>query len=448
MIVVLGGLPIWFALLSVFVLGGIIGSFLNVCVHRLPAHDSIADGWKGLFHPPSRCPRCLHPIRLLDNIPVLGWLKLRGRCRNCTRPISVRYPLVEFFNGLLWVVMYMVEVGDYRPTDGPPAGGSGLFAGDLSPEPVFGSAWQSAEAILHLRYLYHMVLLETLVVASLIDFDLKVIPDSVTVPAMIVGLAGSTLGCVYILPVWFQVPDSVQTLFDNLVGDPDTIPGWLGVIRDGPRIPGWIEDSRLLHGLAVSGVGLIVGGGAIWLVRLAGQWVLKQEAMGFGDVTLMAAIGSFIGWQPVLVVFFIAPLLAVLFALANWFLRRERELPYGPFLAMGTLFFLYAFRFLWIDHFEPTFGYGPFLLLLLAAGAAMFVPLLLVTRLVRRGLGIPDLVAPDTGPWRTADQLHYWAGEHVDRFEGRWRTGPETDWPGGDAGRGQRHEADWRNPGR
>lgn len=443
---VYGGLPIWFALLSVFVLGSIIGSFLNVCVHRLPAHDSIADGWKGLFYPPSRCPRCLHPIRLRDNIPVLGWLKLRGRCRNCSKSISARYPLVEFFNGLLWVVMYMVEIGDYRPTDGPLTGGSGLFAGDLSPAPVLGSAWMSAEAILRFRYLYHMVLLETLVVASLIDFDLKVIPDSVTVPAMIVGLAGSTLGCVYILPVWFQVPDSVSTLFDNLIGDPDTLPGWLGAIRDGPRIPGWIDDSRRLHGLAVSAAGLIAGGGVIWLVRIAGHWALKQEAMGFGDVTLMAAIGSFIGWQPVLVVFFIAPLFAVLFAVANWFLRRERELPYGPFLAIGTLFLLYAFKFLWFEHLEPTFGYGPFLLLLLAAGATMFVPLLLLARVIRRGLGIPDLQPTNPHLWRAADQLHYRAGEHVDRFEGRWRTGPETDWPGGDAGRGQRHEADWRNP--
>ena len=397
---VLGGLPIWFALLSVFVLGSIIGSFLNVCVHRLPAHDSIADGWMGLFHPPSRCPRCLHPIRLLDNIPMLGWLKLRGRCRDCSKSISVRYPLVEFFNGLLWVVMYMVEIGDYRPTDGPLTGSSGLFAGDLSPEPVFGSAFMSAEAILHLRYLYHMVLLETLVVASLIDFDLMVIPDSVTVPAMIVGLVGSTLGCVYILPVWFQIPDSVQNLFDNLVGDPDMLPGWLRAIRDGPRIPGWIEDSPRLHGLAVSAAGLIAGGGVIWLVRITGHWVLKQEAMGFGDVTLMAAIGSFIGWQPVLVVFFIAPLIAVLFALANWFLRQEREFPYGPFLAIGTLFFLYAFRFLWIEHLEPTFGYGPFLLLLLAAGAVTFVPMLLLARLIRRPAALPGRGArgPIRGP--------------------------------------------------
>ena len=440
-----GGLPIWFALLSVFLLGSIVGSFLNVCVHRLPAHDSILGGWKGLFHPPSRCPRCFHAIRLLDNIPVFGWLKLRGRCRHCRQSISARYPLVEFLNGLLWVVVYLVEVGYSRPTAGPLTGASGLYAGDLGPGPVLGSTWLSAEAILHFRYLYHMVLLETLVVASLIDFDLKVIPDSVTLPAMIVGLAGSTLGCVYILPVWFQVPDSVQTLFDNLVGDSRAIPGWLEAFRDAPRIPAWIKGSPHLHGLAVSVAGLIVGGGVIWLVRITGHWVLKQEAMGFGDVTLMAAIGSFLGWQQVLGIFFVAPLFAIGFALANWFLRRERELPYGPFLAMGALFYLCSFRFLWIDHLEATFGYGPFLLLLLAVGALMFIPMLTLARLVRRGLGIPDPEPLDLGQWGAADQLHYHAGEHVDRFQGRWRTGPETDWPGGEAGRGQRHESDWRN---
>ena len=159
-----GGLPIWYVLVSVFILGSVIGSFLNVCVHRLPDHETISGGWKGLFHPPSRCPRCFHSIRLIDNIPVLGWLKLRGRCRKCSKPISVRYPLVEFFNGLLWVVMYVVEVGTFRPDGGAPLhAASWLYALDLSPSPTPGSAWTSAEAILHLRYLYHMILLEMLV---------------------------------------------------------------------------------------------------------------------------------------------------------------------------------------------------------------------------------------------------------------------------------------------
>ena len=439
-----GGLPIWFVLVSVFILGSIIGSFLNVCVHRLPDHDTISGGWKGLFHPPSRCPRCFHSIRLIDNIPVLGWLKLRGRCRKCSKPISVRYPLVEFFNGLLWVVMYVVEVGTFRPDGGAPLhAASWLYALDLSPSPTPGSAWTSAEAILHLRYLYHMILLEMLVVASLIDFDLRVIPDSVTVPAMAVGLIGSTLGCVHIFPVWFQDPGSIHTICDNLPGRSGQIPDWLASIRDAPRIPAWIDDWPRLHGLSVSLAGLVVGGGVVWLVRISGGRVLKQEAMGFGDVTLMAAIGSFLGWQQALTIFFIAPLFGVVFALANWFLHRERELPYGPFLAIGTLFFLYAFKHLW-PNLEATFGWGPFFVVMLFAGGAMFIPLLRLARVVRRLLGIPDPPATDSLLWRTADQLHYCAGEQVDRFQGRWRPDRKAEWPGEDAGRGQRHESDWR----
>ena len=157
----------------------------------------------------------------------------------------------------------------------------------------------------------------------------------------------------------------------------------------------------------------------------------------------MAAIGSFLGWQQALTIFFIAPLVAVIFALANWFLHRERELPYGPFLAIGTLVFLYSFKHIW-PNLEATFGWGPFFIVMLVAGGAMFIPLLSLARLVRRLLGIPDPPDADTGLWRAADQLHYSAGERVDRFQGRWRPDPETDWPGADAGRGQRHESDWR----
>ena len=81
---------------------------------------------------------------------------------------------------------------------------------------------------------------------------------------------------------------------------------------------------------------------------------------------------------------------------------------------------------------------------MLVAGGAMFIPLLRLARLVRRLLGIPDPPITDGLEWRAADQLHYYAGERVDRFQGRWRAGPESEWPGAAAGRGQRHESDWR----
>ncbi len=441
---ILFGLPTWFVLPSIFIVGTIVGSFLNVCIHRLPNHESILVGWKGLWHPPSHCPRCLLPIRLADNIPVFGWIKLRGRCRNCQGKVSIRYPLVEFFNGLLFVVLYMVEVGDLGSTGRMMSleHASRLYH-EFGPRGSATSIWFSAQAILHWRFLYHLVLFEALLVASLIDCDLKMIPDSVTVPAMLVGVAGATTGCVHIVPLWFQDPGSVRSLIDGFLGISEGLPGWINAIRQAPATPDWPASLPHLHGLAVSAAGLIVGGGVVWLVRLAGHWVLKQEAMGFGDVTLMAAIGSFIGWQPVLIVFFLAPLFAIVFGLAGWFLWRQRELPYGPFLAAGTLFLLYNWNHVW-PRAEPIFGWGPFFPVLIAAGGLAFVPLLTLTRALRRLMGIPDPLMDPEGTWRASDQLLHVAGETVDRFQGRWRRGPETRWPGGDAGRGQRHESNWR----
>ncbi|MBQ19023.1 MAG: hypothetical protein CMJ65_18100 [Planctomycetaceae bacterium] len=444
---ILFGLPTWFVLPSIFIVGTVIGSFLNVCIHRLPEHDSPLDGWKGLWHPPSHCPRCLHSIRLFDNVPIFGWIRLGGRCRDCRGNISIRYPLVEFFNGLLLVVLYMVEVGDLASTGGVTLERASQLFHEFGPRGTPTSAWFSPPAILHWRYLYHLVLVEALLVASLIDYDLKMIPDSVTAPAMLLGLAGGTMGCVHIVPLWVQDPGSVRSLIDGFLGAFDSLPGWVNAIRHAPATPAWPVASPHLHGLAVSVAGLITGGGVIWLVRLVGHWVLKQEAMGFGDVTLMAAIGSFIGWQPVLVVFFVAPLLAVVFGLAGWFLRRQRELPYGPFLAAGTLYLLCGWNHIW-PRAESIFGWGPFFLVLLACGGIAFVPLLTLTRALRRLMGIPDPLPSQEDTWRAADQLHYFAGETIDRFQGRWRCGPGTHPVGEEAGRGQRHESNWRGRNR
>jgi len=430
------GLPLWFLLPCLFLLGAIIGSFLNVCVYRLPDHEGVFRSWRGLWSPASHCPRCLAQILRQDNIPVVGWLKLRGRCRSCQARIPIRYPLVELCNGLLFVVVYLAEV----------LGLSGGLLHEAGPESIPDSQWfASASAVLNWRFAYHMVLLEALLVASLIDFDLKMIPDSVTVPAMLVGVAGGALGCVSIVPLWFQDPESVGQLLDRLAGPDATGPGWLEIFRNMAAAPSWRNEWPHLHGVAVSLAGLVVGGGVIWAVRLISQRILRQEAMGFGDVTLMAAIGSFLGWQPVLIVFFLAPIPAVVAGLISWFQRREREVPYGPYLSLATLLLLLFWKPLW-GIAEPIFGWGPFFAVLALVGGALFVPLLLLTRTVRRLLGIPDPRLPVAGTeWSSADQLAYFAGETVDRYQGRWRTGPDRSWQGTAAGRGQAHESSWRH---
>ncbi len=191
------------------------------------------------------------------------------------------------------------------------------------------------------RWIYHLVLIESLVVATFIDFDLRIIPDGATLPAMAVGvLGGGLLGCVYIVPVWFQdinVFDTLAALSGSRLRQfvPHT------------PVPPWIAAHPHWHGLAVSLAGLIVGGGSIWLVRIIGHFVLKREAMGFGDVILMAMIGSFLGWQPTLVVFFLAPICALVVVSVMWIVRRDREIPYGPYLSLATLILLLGWRHIW-----------------------------------------------------------------------------------------------------
>jgi len=104
--VVLFDCPQWIVLIWLFLFGAAIGSFLNVCIYRFPQHDRFADQLRALLSPPSSCPRCQNRIPLYDNIPIIGWLKLGGRCRFCRGGISIRYPLIELANGLLFAALY------------------------------------------------------------------------------------------------------------------------------------------------------------------------------------------------------------------------------------------------------------------------------------------------------------------------------------------------------
>lgn len=138
-----------FAEAAAFFFGLLVGSFANVCIHRIPREES-------LVRPPSRCPACGTLVRPLDNVPVLSWLKLRGRCRSCRTPISPRYPAVEAANGLLWMALV---------------------------------AWQGPTV----RTLAAMVLVTALLVLSLIDLDHHLLPNLITLPGIAVGLLASFL---------------------------------------------------------------------------------------------------------------------------------------------------------------------------------------------------------------------------------------------------------------
>jgi len=143
----------------------------------------------------------------------------------------------------------------------------------------------------------------------------------------------------------------------------------------------WYAGGGHWAGLLSALVGMAASGGIVWAIRIIGSAVLRREAMGFGDVTLMAMIGAFLGWQPCLIVFFLAPFAGLVVGLMSLILRRGPEIPYGPFLCLATLVVLVRWAALW-QFTEPIFALGGILVLVLFLCLALMVPLLIVTRMV------------------------------------------------------------------
>jgi leader peptidase (prepilin peptidase)/N-methyltransferase len=275
---------IWLA-----VLGAVVGSFANVCIYRIPWQKSVI--WPG-----SHCPRCWSPIRALDNIPVVGWLVLNGRCRTCHNPIPARYALIEALVACLFVATFLIDV-------------------------VLPGGNEVTHLAPYLRMAYHLTLISFLVVATFIDYDLQIIPDAITMPGMIAGLVGGTLA-----------------------------PG----VRPDPS-----AASTPLQGLLIGLLGLAVGAGLTQAFRLTFSLALRREAMGFGDVTLMALIGSFLGWQAAILCFFLAPFFGLLHAalkVISYLQKRlighsvssvDREMPFGPYLSMAALALILGWSWIW-----------------------------------------------------------------------------------------------------
>lgn len=427
-------LPPWLVSIFVFTLGAVVGSFLNVCIYRIPQHEKLWDALKGLHDPPSTCPRCRTRIKWYDNVPIFGWLRLKGRCRTCKMRISFRYPAIELFNALLWVLVYRLEIPltEWGYTD---VTHSCLYTG-IGPETIPGLGWLSPTLFVHLRYLFHMVLIEALLVASFIDFDLRIIPDGSTVPAMVVGFLGAVgIGRLHLIPVYVQNP---QLLGDFAIFAPDWM---LPLLRNSVTVPEWCTRYPHLHGLAVAVAGFIVGGGIVWIVRILGQLVLRRESMGFGDVILMAMVGTFLGWQATVAAFFIAPVFALLTVIFTAFFRRDPYIPYGPYLSLGTLTTILTWKWLW-GAFQRLFQLGPLLIPLLLFMIVFMTLLLLVMQGLKWLFGFEVYPQEPPGVWTAADQNQYQAGENVDRQQGRWRTSRE--WPGAAAARGTLYVDRWR----
>ena len=233
--------PLW-AALGAGLAGLLIGSFLNVCIVRLPADQSVV-------RPRSRCPRCGQAIGWYDNLPVLSWLALRGRCRSCRAPISPLYPVVELLVGLLF------------------------FGAVLH----YGVSLEAARAV---------VLGTLLLGIGLTDARTFLIPDEFTLGGLVMALTLAVAG-------------GLSALTSALIG---------------------------------AAVGFLV----LWTVGAAGKWVLKEEAMGGGDIKMMAMVGAFLGWQGVLLTIFLGALAGTLIFLPLKLLRQSRLVPFGVFLALGA----------------------------------------------------------------------------------------------------------------
>ena len=233
----------------IFICGLCIGSFLNVCIYRLPASKSIV-------HPRSMCSNCGTLIASYDNIPILSYLWLKGRCRHCRTKISLRYPMVELLGGLFALGTYL----------------------------KFG---------LTIEALIYYLFFAALIVVTFIDLDHRIIPDVITLPG---------------IPICFAAGFALPTIT--------------------------YKDALL---------GILIGGGSLYVIAWAYDRITKKEGMGGGDIKLLAMIGAIVGWQGVLFTIFVASLVGTLAGLAVMLQSRKGlklAVPFGPFLSIGSITYI------------------------------------------------------------------------------------------------------------
>lgn len=260
-----------------FALGACVASFLNVCIWRLPRNESVV-------RPASHCPNCHAPIKWYQNIPIVSWCCLGGRCASCRKPISLRYTIVELLGGILFLLAYLQWAMPFM----------------LGVYPVAGLVPVAALALVPVEWL----VVSGLILGSFIDLEHFYLPDRVTIGGMILGV-----------PASFLLPElQCQT--------------------------------QGLPALCWSLGGLAFGFFLLWGVGAVFSKLFKKEAMGFGDVKLIGAVGAFFGPWAVLFTLIVSSIVGsvvglVLIARGRAKLGGFTAVPYGPFLALGALGWMY-----------------------------------------------------------------------------------------------------------
>jgi leader peptidase (prepilin peptidase)/N-methyltransferase len=267
------GLPDLVGYIFVFIFGSAVGSFLNVVIHRVPREQSIV-------FPGSACPSCGNAIKAYDNIPILGWLWLGGKCRNCKAGISFRYPAVELFTGAMWVLTFWA----------------------IGFTPFFPVALVFVSAIIALMF---------------IDAEHMILPNVITYP-------------------FFLLAVLVRLVFP-LVFATDYFPD----MDDSPLAQMAGEYPRWLISLAGAGLGALAGGGSLWLVGEAWKRFRGVEAMGLGDVKMMLGVGAILGWRLSFLAIFLGAFAGALIGIALVARKKEdgmqAQIPFGIFLGIGSI---------------------------------------------------------------------------------------------------------------
>jgi len=366
---------VWIAFL--FALGACVGSFLNVIIYRLPRGESIV-------FPGSHCPRCGKAIKWYDNLPIASWLILRGRCRACKQPISPRYPLIELLAASLAAGLYVCYfLLDLRTGIGP-------FAADW---PVFLSHAALLAGLLAASAVdieQFIVPLPVMWVCGAIGIVVSAAHPSSSMPAVSPAMAAASLAAVFgliaagvllrlgwIQPSFLDADDSARPADrEGTAHDADytgvaitsahgvnprveilrelvfLLPAillaagaYLAAVRvsGAERLLARVFDPQAgpvavhLAGGAAAVFGMLIGGAWIWGTRIVGTLAFGKEAMGMGDVHILAAVGAVAGWKVASLTFFAAPVFGLVWALYLLTARGKRELPYGPWLALGAL---------------------------------------------------------------------------------------------------------------
>lgn len=253
-----------------FVFGACAGSFLNVCIYRIPRDLSVV-------RPRSFCPACGDVIRWYDNIPLLSFLLLRARCRRCGCGISPRYVTVELITAVLFLLVWL----KYSPLAAPVPG--------IIPAPDWG-----------LVPVYWLAV-GGLILGAFADFEHLIIPDRVTWGGIAAGLLLSPL-----------------------------VPALHGAVSP-------------LGALKQSAFSAALGFGILWVVAIGGKMVFRKDAMGFGDVKLLGAVGAFLGWRAVLFTIMASSLIGSIVGImlvATGRKHLQSRIPYGPYLALGALIWI------------------------------------------------------------------------------------------------------------